>query len=344
MEEQRVSRRDFLALGALSAGALAFVRPPDDRSGKGFTLGRVTTDWIHLYKEPSFRSAQLTRIPRDSLVNILGSVQSDEGPSYNPEWHQLADGYVHSGYVQIVKWQPQTPRMKVAEEGELFEVSVPFTRSYRKPDPLSAPLYRLYYQSTAWVEAAVRGADGRMYYRLVDDLLNIRYFARAEHLRRVPPEEVTPISPEVPLHEKQLEISLARQELLAFEREDLVFRTRISSGIPDPRPRENGIPTITPTGNFYVDKKMPVRHMGDGSLAASLDAYELPGVPWVSYFHFTGVAFHGTYWHSNYGTPMSHGCINMQVDEARWLFRWSSPRIEPDQTLHIARGTAVLVT
>lgn len=330
-------------IGALSTGALAFLRPPDGRSSQGFTLGRVTTDWIHLYKEPSFRSEQLTRIPRDSLVNIQSSLHSDDGPRYNPEWHRLADGYAHSGYVQIVKWQPQTPQMEVAEEGELFEVSVPFTRSYREADPTSPPLYRLYYQSTAWVEAAVRGADGRIWYRLVDDLLNIRYFARAEHLRRVLPEEISPISPNVPLHEKHVEISLARQELLAFERERLVFRTRISSGIPDPRPRENGIPTITPTGNFYVDKKMPVRHMGDGSLAASLDAYELPGVPWVSYFHFTGVAFHGTYWHSNYGTPMSHGCINMQAEEARWLFRWTLPRIEPDESLRIARGTAVLV-
>ena len=41
-------------------------------------------------------------------------------------------------------------------------------------------------------------------------------------------------------------------------------------------------------------------------------AYELPGVPWVSYFTGNGVAFHGTYWHDNFGSPTSHGCLNMR--------------------------------
>lgn len=344
MTQNALSRRDFLTLSGLAAGSLAFSSPPGSRSPRSPSLGRVTIDWIGLYKQPSFRADRLARIPRDSLVRIEASIQADEGPAYNPQWHILPDGYAHSGYIQLVDWAPQTPVKQISEEGSLFEVSVPYTRSYHKPDPNSEPSYRLYYQSTAWVQQAVRGADGRLWYQLIDDLLHIEYYARAEHLRRVPPAEMAPISPEVPVHEKRIEVSRARQELLAFERNELVFRARISTGIPDTRPRENGIPTITPSGNFYVDKKMPLRHMGEGSLASSLDAYELPGVPWVSYFHHTGVAFHGTYWHNNFGTPLSHGCVNMPVDEARWLFRWTLPQIEPHQILRIARGTPVEVT
>jgi lipoprotein-anchoring transpeptidase ErfK/SrfK len=83
--------------------------------------------------------------------------------------------------------------------------------------------------------------------------------------------------------------------------------------------------------------------MGDGNLTSDLSAYELPGVPWVSFFTETGVAFHGTYWHNDFGRPKSHGCINMQTDEAKWLYRWTRPEISPSETRRIARGTTILI-
>ncbi len=70
--------------------------------------------------------------------------------------------------------------------------------------------------------------------------------------------------------------------------------------------------------------------MGDGNLTSDIEAYELPGVPWTSFFEpETGVAFHGTYWHNNFGIPMSHGCVNMRTHEAKWLFRWATPVSSP---------------
>lgn len=338
-----LSRRDFLRFSSLAAGAIGVMPPPPEVDPKGLALTRVTTSWIGVYAEPSFRAPRLGRLERDTLVTILERERSDEGPAHNPLWYRLADGYAHSGHLQTVRWEPQVPVPRLPEEGALFEVSVPYARSYRRPDPFSDPLYRLYYQSTAWVESKVEGSDGRDWYQLVDDLLNVRYFVRAEHLRWIPPEEVTPISPDIPLHLKHIQVSLAHQELRAYEADELVLRTRISSGIPNTEPGDNGIPTITPSGSFYVDKKMPLRHMGDGRLTADLEAYELPGVPWVSYFHFTGVAFHGTYWHSDFGRPKSHGCVNMQTDEAKWLFRWTLPKIEYHEILSIGYGTSVKV-
>lgn len=339
-----LSRRDALKLAALSAAGLAFRPLPPDEPYQDVGLGRVTTTWINVYKEPSFRAPRLGRLERDTLIPLRAREVSDEGPPYNPVWYRIDGGYAHSGRVQRVAWHLQPPVSHIPQGGALFEVSVPYTRAYRQPDPASDPLYRLYYQSTAWVEAAETGSDGRLWYRLLDDLLRVRYYVRAEHLRRIPPEELTPISPDVPLHLKRIEVSLAHQELRAYEDGRLVLRTSISSGIPDTRPRENGIPTITPKGRFYIDKKMPLRHMGDGRLTSDLEAYELPGVPWVSFFHLTGVAFHGTYWHDNFGTPMSHGCINMRPEEAKWLYRWTLPVVPPDTLLRIARGTPVLVT
>lgn len=59
--------------------------------------------------------------------------------------------------------------------------------------------------------------------------------------------------------------------------------------------------------------------------------YYLPNVPWVMFFYndqvakMRGFSFHGTYWHDNFGTPMSHGCINMRSEEAKMLYDWATP-------------------
>jgi len=83
---------------------------------------------------------------------------------------------------------------------------------------------------------------------------------------------------------------------------------------------------------------------GDGNLFAGIEDYELPGVPWTSFFTETGVAFHGTYWHNNFGAPMSRGCINMRVEEAKWLFRWAWPAHEAEKISNRGLGTRVLIT
>jgi len=337
-----LSRRDFLRLSGFSAAGLA-LRPPPPLAEQAAGLGRVADTYIWLYAEPSFRAPRLARLTRDTLLNIQARVLSDDGPAHNPLWYELPDGFVHSGRIQPVRWEPQRPTSAIPEGGGIFEVSVPFTRTYRKPDPASDPLYRLYFQSTAWVEALVEGADGRAWYRLLDDLLNVRYYARAEHLRRVHPEELAPISPHIPASEKLLKVSLAEQEVRAYERGKLVLRTRIASGVASRKPISNGIPTETPRGRFHIDMKMPLRHMGNGRLTPDPEAYELPGVPWVSYFTSTGVGFHGTYWHADFGRPMSHGCVNMRPEEAKWIFRWSAPISVPDTRLQSGRGTLVII-
>jgi hypothetical protein len=341
--DSRIGRREFLGLAALSVAGVALRPIPPMGGAAGLGLARVATSWIGLYSEPSFRARQLGRLERDELITLSSQVNSDDGPPHNPVWFRLSDGYAHSGNLQQVRWLPQLPDAHVPSGGALFEMSVPYTRTYREPDPESDPLYRLYYQSTHWVEKSVVGADGRTWYQILDDILYVRYFAPAQHLRRVTAEELSPISPGLPAREKRIEVSLARQELRAYETGHLILRTRISSGIPDTRPKENGVPTITPDGVFHVTKKTPMRHMGDGHVTADLEAYELPGVPWVSFFHETGVAFHGTYWHTDFGTPRSHGCVNMRPEEAKWLYRWTTPAASVSDRLRGGYGTVVIV-
>ena len=156
-----MNRRSFVKLAALAAGGVVFKPPPPINTDGPVGLGRVTVTSIGLFQEPSFRATRLAFIERDTLLTLLDRLRADDGPVYNPVWYQISGGYIHSGQIQCVTWKPSKPQSEVPENGALFEVCVPFTRTYRKPDPLSDPFYRLYYQSTAWVISVEKGSDGR---------------------------------------------------------------------------------------------------------------------------------------------------------------------------------------
>lgn len=102
---------------------------------------------------------------------------------------------------------------------------------------------------------------------------------------------------------REIVIVLSTQTAYAYENGVLRRSAIMSSGLPD---------TPTVTGNFKITRKLPSRHMIGPD-------YNLPGVPWVSYF-YAGYAIHGTYWHNNFGTPMSHGCVNMTTADAKWFY------------------------
>ena len=84
-------------------------------------------------------------------------------------------------------------------------------------------------------------------------------------------------------------------------------------------------------GQFRLTYKRPTRHMTVGNRANG--DFDLPGVPWVSYFTEDGIAFHGAYWHNDFGRPRSHGCVNLSPRAAKWVYRWSQPVVPPNVTL-----------
>jgi lipoprotein-anchoring transpeptidase ErfK/SrfK len=71
--------------------------------------------------------------------------------------------------------------------------------------------------------------------------------------------------------------------------------------------------------------------------------FDLPGVPWVTFFTSTGVSFHGTYWHNDYGTPRSHGCVNLLPEDAKFLYRWTNPVVPADTPYLHQPGTGTRV-
>jgi len=226
----------------------------------------------------------------------------------------------------------------------LVEVTVPYTLPWRNTKTYGWQQlgFRLYYGSVHWVEAIEAGPTGDLWYRIYDDLTGFPYMVNAAHLKPIPLDELTPITPEIEVQYKKIDVNLATQTLVAYEYDKSVFQATIASGIPS-GPRENGISTKTPEGEYRILDKMPAKHMGNGNLFADADDYELPGVPWTCFFTPQGHAFHGTYWHENFGVPMSHGCINMRTEEAKWLFRWALPKHQIGRTVNRGFGTLVRI-
>jgi len=107
-----------------------------------------------------------------------------------------------------------------------------------------------------------------------------------------------------------IDVNLTTQILTAYEGDVPVMTTAVSTGT-------YLYPTVTGQFNIYL------RHQSQTMNGYLLGYdYYLPDVPYVMYF-YRGFALHGTYWHNNFGTPMSHGCVNMPTDKAQWIYNWS---------------------
>lgn len=346
----KISRRDFLKLGALALGGLAFnpfPAPQGDYDTASGMQGRVAySGSVSVYKHPDDKSPIMFQRLQDEVFNIYYEVVSPSGPSWNPRWYRVWGGYVHSGYIQRVETHLNTPLSSIPKGShQLCEVSVPYTQIYQYSSYEGWQMRRrLYYQTTHWVVGIDEGPDGEPWYRIYDELREDNYNVPATHLRPITAEELSPLSPEVSPYDKHIEVSLTRQTLQAFEGDKLVLDTRISSGVPNGRVPPEG--TATPQGDFHIESKMPTKHMGDGVLTFGPGVYTLPGVPWTMFFTETGVALHGTYWHDNFGIPMSHGCVNMRIADAKWMFRWTTPTWPPKGEMYWelrGLGTAVHV-
>jgi lipoprotein-anchoring transpeptidase ErfK/SrfK len=106
-------------------------------------------------------------------------------------------------------------------------------------------------------------------------------------------------------------VALGQQVLWAYRGGKIVMSTYVSTG-------RTGFET--PPGSYTVLSKYPSQTM-EGVIGG--EYYNVPDVPWVLYFTTGGHALHGTYWHDNFGTPMSHGCVNLPQDAAAWLYAWT---------------------
>ncbi len=116
--------------------------------------------------------------------------------------------------------------------------------------------------------------------------------------------------------QKRIDIDLATQTLTAYQDDDVFLKTLVSTGKW----------SRTPTGEFTIWTKFRATRMSGGQ---GNDYYNLPNVPFVMFFYNDqiargrGFSLHGTYWHNNFGHPMSHGCVNMRTVDAEKIYYWA---------------------
>jgi lipoprotein-anchoring transpeptidase ErfK/SrfK len=126
----------------------------------------------------------------------------------------------------------------------------------------------------------------------------------------LPPSPAAPLPTPIPTTAvtewRWIDVNLTHQVLVAYERDTPVRTMYVSTGLPH---------TPTPTGRFHIYVKYHTDDM-------SGPGYYLVDVPYVMYF-YRGYGLHGTYWHDNFGQPMSHGCVNLPTPDAEWLYNWA---------------------
>jgi hypothetical protein len=140
----------------------------------------------------------------------------------------------------------------------------------------------------------------------------------------IPPPDATPVDEGIPDWGfgpgpqqgawKEVVVSISAQTMWAYEDGEVVMSSLVSTGTSE-------VPeTTTPVGYHSVLAKFDAQTM-EGTISG--EYYRVEDVPYVMYFDNNGDALHGTYWHSNFGTPMSHGCVNLPMDIAAWMYGWA---------------------
>lgn len=204
--------------------------------------------------------------------------------------------------VEIVK-----PSATPVEAGSLAQdaVATPTARPTEKP-PTSVPSATSILEVTEPPTEAASPAPqatetpGQLVMEAVNDTPTSEY---------VPPSSSAPL-PEIALSgngERWIDVDLTNQYVYAYEGDVVVNSFIVSTGTWR-------TPTVTGQYKIYV-KYRSAKMSGPG--------YYLPNVPYIMYF-YKGYGLHGTYWHNNFGTPMSHGCVNLRTDDAAWLYEWAS--------------------
>lgn len=359
-----ISRRDFLKLSGLGIGALALnpfkLRTFDHvlealaapkrlpQFPGSAIIGRVTDPDVDIRSRPTndpTLNTSLGRLNADTLVEwgreVIGNVI---GGLSNQRYVETPQGYVYASVVQPTKNIPNTPLTELpGGQGFWAEVTVPYVELAHEGVVASPWLNdhivynfppRLYYGQVVWIDQ-IRNVNGFVEYRWNEDANGRGYgyggsygeyfWADGAGLKPLTDTDVATISPDVDPNEKTISVDLDYQTLSCFEGNNEVFFCRISSGKSyDPVTGEIVDTYATPAGTLFTYWKIISKNMTAGNESAG---YSTPAVPWCTFVATGGVAIHGAFWHNAFGEKRSHGCINVSPEDAKWIFRWTTPYV-----------------
>jgi lipoprotein-anchoring transpeptidase ErfK/SrfK len=356
----KINRRDFLKYSVGGFGLLA-VKPkldwlmPVTDVPQSERLGRIAVGMVNLRARPSADAVSVGKLYQDQLVqwnrDIIGDLPTG---LLNRKWIETPNGYLYMASVQPVLNIPNQPITvlpeKNSERGMWVEVTVPFVDLILANPPARGPwleasqVPRIYYSQVVWVDGIRTTSDGKIQYSLNERFGNPGdiFWAAAEGFRPITEEEIAPISPEIV--EKRIEVSVARQTLSCYEGNREVYFCRVSTGAKYDMDGALVDKWATPLGPHPIWRKLLSIHMAGGTTGAGWDTM---GIAWTSLFSGDGVAIHAAFWHNNFGLPVSHGCVNATPDDAKWIFRWTTPGVPlnpGDLTVSMPGGTIVNVT
>jgi len=263
------------------------------------------------------------RLDEDVVPILSGPAGGETGQAFQP-------GFVYVSYVDRVEsagvyymlqnggWIPgkgsrigeysrfqglqfkKTPSNPFAWPLPFYTNSIPV---YQAPSYRAPLANRVIYPYAEIVQVyATQNAEG-VNWNLIgpDQWVEARIFAVVTP-NTTPPEGVTT--------GRWIDVDLAEQTLAVYENNQLVFATVIATGLE---------PFWTRPGLFQIYQKKEVETMRNND---PTDYYYLDNVPWTMYFD-KARALHGAYWRTRFGYPQSHGCVNLSVGDAHWLFNWA---------------------
>ncbi len=347
------SRRDFMKVAGLGLGALAF-RPtgpalsprPLPQFPAGDYLGRVavTPNFYStpLRAQPDENAAPIRNVGQDEVVvwqrDVVGTSVSGRT---NRRWAETPEGFIYATDLQPVRNLPNTPvsSLPAGKSGFWVEVTVPYVDLQIQNSPISPgvkynlqtnqPL-RLYYGQVVWIDQ-VGSQDGQTMLYRVNEAPQHGYgygdifLADGAAFHVLTDEDVAPISPNVDSNSKKIIVDTTpgRQTLSCYEGNSEVYYCRVSSGYGDQ--------FSTPVGDQSISWKIFSIHMAANT--GSDSGYDTMAVPWPVFFNQpAGAAIHGTFWHNDFGVRRSHGCVNVSPEDAKWIFRWTTPALSLDQS------------
>jgi hypothetical protein len=349
-----LSRRDFIKLAGLGLGTLAFEPhhiqslPALAQFLAGDYLGRVAVTpnfySTELRSQPNENAPAIRNVNQDEVVawqrEVIGSTAHG---GFSTRWVQTPDGFIYASHLQPVRNLPNTPLtgLPAGKPGFWVEVTVPYVDLLLPPgaSPISPgvkytlqtsqPL-RLYYGQVVWIDQIGAGPNGSVLYRFNESPghgygYGDIFYADGSAFHALTNEDVAPINPNVDPTSKKIVIDATpgRQTLSCMEGKNEVYFCRISTGY--------GEKFSTPLGDQAISWKIFSIHMAANT--GSDSGYDTMAVPWPVFFNTNaGAAIHGVFWHNDFGVRRSHGCVNASPEDAKWIYRWTAPSLNLDQS------------
>ncbi len=297
-EPMKISRREFLQMSLLAAGALAmtpfrFTPQASVEWSVGQKMGRVCLGKVNIRAKPD-PDAEITKVIFDDAVVIWLREVIGASPGYGSRrWVETPDGYIYSPRLQPVYYMPNLPLSQLpevnGERGMWAEVTVPYVDLIIANPPIRTPslknaLYpRLYYSQVVWIDDIRVSSSGKTLYRV-----NQKYgtygdifWADAEAFRPITAEDVAPISPEV--EEKKIVVNVTRQTLACYEGNREVHFCRVSTGAKFDAQGNPVDKWSTPLGPHPIYRKLISLHMSGETTG------DYTAVPWTCFITGEGV-------------------------------------------------------